>query len=158
MDWVAAFISTSFLVLGNNLPFYPCNFFQTLSLRKEKVWYFERPIRVGRPKYDSNLSTSFTPSLFFIHFLCLAPILLLKNTDDFSRFIHWLEAEAYNCKISIIVCTSSLLARQNNNESSAKRRCDMLGALQHTVTPCRLFSNSAFANNDVNPFAHRRNK
>ena len=73
----SAFISTSFPVLNNNLPFHSCNFFQTLSLRKEKVWYFERPIRVGRPKYDSNLSTSFTPSLFFIHFLCLAPMLLL---------------------------------------------------------------------------------
>ena len=50
IDWATALISTSLPALDNIVSFHPCNFFQTLSLRKEKVWYFARPIKVGKPK------------------------------------------------------------------------------------------------------------
>lgn len=149
-------MSTSFPTLDNNLPFQPCNFFPTLFLRKEKVWYYERPIKVGRPKYDSN--TSLTPNVPLIQSLWLATILLLKNTDDFSKFMHCLDANAYNYKISIITLTSSLVARPKSKESFAKRRWEMLEALRHIFTPCSLSSNSAFVINEINHSAHRRNK
>lgn len=72
--------------------------------------------------------------------------------------IHCPDALAYVCKTSLIASTSLWVARQNKIESLANIKFDIVGALLHIDTPLMRPSSSAFANNEVKPFAHNRNK
>ena len=57
-----------------------------------------------------------------------------------------------------MVTTSFCVALQNNNELSANKRLETLGALLQIDTPWILASFSAFVSKDVKPFAHNKNK
>ena len=119
---------------------------------------FFPPTKVGRPKYDSNLSISLIPNNALIKYLCWGEVLLLKKTEDLSMFIHWPEASAYNCKISNTAFVSLSMAWQNKRESSANRRCEIRGARLQMDTPWIFPSNSTFYKREVNPFAHKRKR
>ena len=155
--WATTFISISFPALDNIPPFHHCNFFQTRSFKKEKVWYLAHLTKVCSPKHNSNSFTPFTPKDDIISSFFLSWVLLLKYTDDFSMLIHWPTALAYDCKISLIIANSPCVARQKSSESSANIRFEIFGALLHIETPLMLPSNFTFANNEVNPYAHKRN-
>ena len=68
--------------------------------------------------------------------------------------MHWPKAFAYPIKTSFITCTSFFDALQNNNESLAKSKWVIVGALLHIETPRILPSFSALASRDVKPSAH----
>ena len=57
-----------------------------------------------------------------------------------------------------MVSTSFFVALQNNNESSATNKLEMLGAPQQIDSPWILASFSAFVSKEEKPSAHNKNK
>lgn len=85
-------------------------------------------------------------------------MLLLKYTEDFSMLIHCLDALAYVCRTSLITSTSPCVACQNKIELLANIRFEIVGTLLHIDTPLMRPFNFAFANSEVKPLAHNKNK
>ena len=90
----------------------------------------------------------------FLSNCCIA----IEKNEDFSKLIHWPEVATYSCKASLMTWTSCWFAQQNNKESLANNRWEILKALLHIETPWSRPSSSTFASKDVKPSAHKINK
>ena len=148
---------TSLLVWDNNFSFRPCSFFQTLSLRKIKL-FLARPTKVGNPKYFSYCQITGTPKICWIYSCKGKGLFELKNKFVFSLFIFWPDPFSYTSKISKILLYSTFVALQNSTLPSAKNKWETLGPFLQIATPQICPSISTWWIKLYNPIAHNKNK
>ena len=89
-----ALMRISFPSIERSLPFQPASFCPTLSFKIAKTWFFDLPMREGRPRYLVCLVFYIGPRILKTSSLASWAILGLKKIEDLYVLTFWPEASS----------------------------------------------------------------
>ena len=124
MAWATVLINISHLAFDINYSFHPITQFVIFSCSSLKVFTFDLPLLIGKPKYFSQSIITFAPNNCWIAFLTFGFVFLLKNNVVFCLLIDCPDAASYFPKRVVSLWHSFTVARQNKRLSSANNRWD----------------------------------
>ena len=141
MAWATVFINISCPTFDINFSFHPITCFVIFSCSSLKVFTFDLPPLIGKPKYFSQSVITLAPNNCWIAFLTSGFVFLLKNNVVFCLLIDCPNAASYFPKRVVNLWHSFTVAWQNKRLSLANNRWDIQTPCWEDLIPFReLFS------------------
>lgn len=151
-------IKTSLHALEIYVSFHLIIRFVILSYKSLKVFIFNLPPTIGRPRYFSQFDMIRAPSMLWISIFTYGCVFLLKKKEVFCRFIAWPDASSYCCNRFIKLMHPAIEPWQKRRLSSAKSKREILTPLELDKIPCREWFSSALRSRANRSSAHNNNK